>query len=105
MAHAISITEEAADQLRALPARDQRVVESGILARLIHDPTTPTRAVKRLRPNPFAEYELRLGDFRILYNVDVSKTEVIILLVGRKAGNTLIVGGREFHDHESDPTE
>jgi hypothetical protein len=36
---------------------------------------------------------------------DVSKTEVIILVVGRKAGNTLIVGGREFHDHESDPTE
>ena len=44
-----------------------------ILARLRDQPTTPTRAIKRLRPNPFAEYELRVGDLRVLYNVENEK--------------------------------
>jgi hypothetical protein len=30
---------------------------------------------------------------------------VIILLVGRKEGNKLIVEGVEFHEHKDDPAE
>jgi hypothetical protein len=55
----ITITEDAEAQSRALPAREQRVLEAAIQARLLHQSTTPTKAVKRLRPNPLAEYELR----------------------------------------------
>jgi mRNA interferase RelE/StbE len=98
------ITEMAETHLRALPAREQRIVEDGILARLQNQPATPTRAIKRLRPNPFAAFELRLGDLRVLYNVDEANAEVVILLVGRKVGNRLLVGGEEFHGHDSDPT-
>jgi hypothetical protein len=29
--------------------------------------------------------------------------EVVILIVGRKVGNRLIVEGEEFHGHESNP--
>ena len=99
----ITITEDADRQFRALPAREQRILEAAILSRLEHQPTTVTKAVKRLRPNPLAEYELRAGDLRALYNVEGD--EVVVLVVGRKDGNKLIVEGEEFHGHQDHPAE
>lgn len=103
MAYQITITEDAEAQLQALPARHQRLLQAAIVSRLLHQPTVPTRAIKRLRPNPFAEFELRVGDQRILYNVEGE--EVVLLVVGRKVGNKLIVGGEEFHGHQDHPSE
>lgn len=103
MAFRIAITAVAEAQLRSLPARDQRILEAVIPARLTLQPTTPTKAIKRLRPNPLAEFELRVGDLRVLYNV--AGDEVTLLVIGRKAGNKLIVEGEEFHGHRGDPTE
>ena len=99
----ISITEDADRQLRSLPVREQRVLEAAILSRLEHQPTTLTKAIERLRPTPFAEFELRAGDLRALYNVEGD--EVVILVVGRKIGNKLIVEGEEFHGHQDHPPE
>lgn len=103
MAFQITITAEAEEQLRALDVRDQRILEAAILARLSDQPTTPTRAIKRLRPNPLAEFELRAGELRALYNVEGS--EVVLLVVGRKVGNKLIVKGEEFHGHQDNSTQ
>src|SRR5581483_5312645 len=99
----ITITEEAERQLRSLPIRDQHILEAAILSRLEHQPTTPMKAIKRLRPNPLAEFELRAGGLRALYNIEGD--EVIILIVGRKVGNKLIVEGEEFHGHQDHPVE
>jgi mRNA-degrading endonuclease RelE of RelBE toxin-antitoxin system len=99
----IAITEDAERQLRSLPVREQRILEAAIQSRLEHQPTTPTKAIKRLRPNPFADFELRAGDLRALYNVE--EGEIVVLLVGRKVGNQLIVEGEEFHGHQDHPTE
>jgi mRNA interferase RelE/StbE len=104
MPYRVTITQEAKGQLRGLATREQRVISDGIAARLRDQPTVPSRSVKPLRPNPFAGYELRLGDFRVLYRVDEESAEVLIVAVGRKVGNTLIVGGEEFHGHQGDPT-
>jgi mRNA-degrading endonuclease RelE of RelBE toxin-antitoxin system len=101
----ISITDEADKHLRALSAREQRIVESAVLARLRFQPALETKAIKRLRSNPLAEFELRVGDFRVLYNVEVENHEVVLLVVGRKVGNMLIVGGREYHGHRDDSAE
>ena len=103
MAFRITITEDADRQLRSLPAREQRILEAAIQSRLEHQPTTPTKAIKKLRPNLFADFELRSGDLRALYNVD--EGEVVVLLVGSKVGNKLIVEGEEFYGHQDDPTE
>ena len=103
MAFEITITRDADRQFRSLPVREQRILEAAIQARLEHQPTMPTKAIKRLRPNPLAEFELRTGDLRALYNVEGD--EVVILIVGRKAGNKLIVEGEEFHGHQDHPTE
>ncbi len=99
----ITITEDADRQFRSLPAREQRILEAAIQSRLEHQPTTPTKAVKRLRPNPLAEFELRAGELRALYNVEGD--EVVILLVGRKVGNKLIVEGEDYHGHQDHPVE
>lgn len=99
----ITITDEAERQLKALPAREQRLLEAAIQARLVNQPTKLTKAVKRLRPNPLAGFELRVGDLRVLYNVEGN--EVILLLVGRKVGNKLLVDGEEFHEHQDNPPE
>lgn len=103
MAFKITISEDADRQFRALTARDQRTLEAAILARLPHQPTTPTKALKRLRPNPLAEFELRVGDLRVLYNVEGE--EVVILIVGQKSGNKLLVEGEEFHGHQDHSPE
>jgi mRNA-degrading endonuclease RelE of RelBE toxin-antitoxin system len=103
MAFQITITADAESQLRALSAREQRLLEAVIQARLLHQPTTVTKAVKRLRPNPLAEFELRAGDLRVLYNVEGG--EVVLLIVGRKVGNKLIVAGEEFHGHQDHSPE
>src|SRR5207237_721892 len=66
MAFRITTTREAEAQLEALPARERRTVEAAILARLRDQPTTPTRAIKRLRPNPVAQDELRVGAIQVL---------------------------------------
>ena len=105
MPYRITITREAKAQLLGLPVREQRIISDGITARLLDQPTRPSNAIKLLRPNPLAGYELRLGDFRVLYNVDEENLEVIIAIVGRKIGNSLIVEGRVFHGHQSDPAE
>ncbi len=99
----ITITEDADRQFHSLPVREQRILEAAILSRLQDQPTTPTKAIKRLRPNPLAEFELRAGDLRALYNVEGG--EVIILIVGHKVGNKLIVEGEEFHGHQDHPAE
>ena len=105
MPHRIIITHEAKTQLKELSAREQRIIDDGIAARLVDRPTRPSRAIKKLRPNPLAGYELRLGELRVLYNVNNENAEVVIVLLGRKVGDKLEVRGEEFHGHQSDSTE
>src|ERR1043166_7170507 len=102
MAFRITITVDAETRVHALSVRDQHILETAILVRLQDQPTTPTRAIKRLRPNPLAEFELRAGDLRVLYNVEGA--EVVLLAIGRKVGNKLIVAGEEFHGHQDNPS-
>jgi mRNA-degrading endonuclease RelE of RelBE toxin-antitoxin system len=103
VAYQITITAEAESHLLALSVREQRIVQAAVASRLLEHPTTVTRAVKRLRPNSLAEFELRAGDLRVLYNVQ--GTEVVVLVVGRKVGNKLIVKGQEFHGHQDNPNK
>jgi mRNA-degrading endonuclease RelE of RelBE toxin-antitoxin system len=99
----IQITDDAQRQLLSLTTREQRLVEDAVMSKLANEPTVTTRALKKLRPNPFAEYELRVGNLRVLYNIE--ETSVILLVVGRKVGSKLVVEGEEFHGHQDNPPE
>jgi mRNA-degrading endonuclease RelE of RelBE toxin-antitoxin system len=72
---------------------------------LTHNPTQTSRRIKQMRPNSVAGWELRLGDFRILYDLDEQERTVIVQVVGEKVGNRLIVRGQEYSAHEGDRPE
>jgi mRNA-degrading endonuclease RelE of RelBE toxin-antitoxin system len=56
---------------------------------------TENRNLKLLRPNATADWELRIGDFRVLYDVDQQVLIVAIKRVGEKRGNTLYFRGQK----------
>lgn len=69
---------------------------TAIEAQLLHEPLLETRNRKRLRPNPLASWELRVGDLRVFYRVgEEGAKKVYILAVGEKRGNSLWIGGEE----------
>jgi len=103
MAFEIVYGENAESQLKALTARERKALVVGILARLLHQPTVLTQAVKKLRPNPIAEYQLTVGDLRVLYNVEASR--VVVVVIGRKVGEQLLVEGEVYREHQDHPPE
>ena len=54
-----------------------------------------TRNRKLLRPNPIARWELRVGDFRVFYEVDLEDGTVEVLAVGIKTHDVLNIGGEQ----------
>ena len=51
---------------------------------------------KRLEDNPLAPWELRVGDFRVFYDVSPDERHVLVVAVGQKTHNTLRIGGEEI---------
>jgi mRNA-degrading endonuclease RelE of RelBE toxin-antitoxin system len=90
MAFSIIYSPEAVDHLAALPKASQRLVLDEVERELAHDAALPTRKRKVLRPNPIAQWELRLGDLRVFYAVEEQpEPRVIVAAVGLKRHNEL----------------
>jgi len=101
----INLTMGAEGDLRWFVAYAQRVILDGIELHSRYQPTAGTRRIKTLRPNPIAGWELRLGDYRVLYDVDESRRNVTVLVIGEKQGNRFLVQGQEYADHEGNRPE
>ncbi len=89
----IEFTAEALSDLNSLRKFERQEVVAGIEAHLKYEPTVETRNRKSLRPNEIANWELRLGKFRVFYNVEQEVLIVSIEAIGFKAGNLLFVRG------------
>ena len=97
----------ALEHLRGLDARQRALVVDTVDQQLCHQPAVPTRNRKRLRPNPVAPWELRIGDLRVFYAVEAGSRggpgdedaatddRVFILGVGVKRGNRVLIGNEE----------
>ncbi len=92
----LELTLEALDDLRAFKKREQNRIVEAIETQLTHQPHQETRNRKRLRPNRLAEWELRVDEFRIFYDVQVSNQRVKIEAIGYKEGNRLYIHGHEY---------
>ena len=55
-----------------------------------------TRNRKRLRPNDVAEWELRIGKYRVFYDVYEKARTVKVEGIGHKEGNRLFLHGEEY---------
>jgi mRNA-degrading endonuclease RelE of RelBE toxin-antitoxin system len=90
MAYDIEVHQLAVDELDELRAYDQRIILDEIEQQLSHEPTVPTRRRKRLISLvPAFEYvppiwQLRVGDFRVFYDVDEESKIVHVRAVRRK---------------------
>ncbi len=98
----INVATGAETDLRWFTAYAQRIIMDGLEVHLRYQPTQGTRRLKELRPNPIAGWELRLGDYRVLYDVDEGERILTVHVVGEKQGNRFLVQGKEYREHESD---
>jgi len=92
---AIEFTAIAEEHLRAMTVRQQRIVLEAVDEQLSFEPLRETRNRKPMRPNPLAPWELRIGELRVYYDVQVEPQKlVVVLAVGIKERNRVRIGGR-----------
>jgi mRNA-degrading endonuclease RelE of RelBE toxin-antitoxin system len=90
MAYEIVVHDLAVEELESLRAYDRRQVLAGIREQLVHQPSVPTRRRKCLIDlTPSFEHglpvwELRLGVYRVFYDVAEAEKVVHIRAVRRK---------------------
>ena len=95
MAFAIEYSLPAREQLKGFRKRDQQIIVDEVDIQLTHEPDRPTRRRKRLEQNPIAPWALRVGDFRVFYDVNPDDQLVVVLAVGRKIHDKLCIGEQE----------
>ena len=96
MFYRLRFAQSAEQQFIGFNARDRRSMLDQIKRQLQHEPFTETKNRKRLRPNPVAPWELRVGRLRVFYEVDAVNADLVnILAVGIKEGNRLFIADKE----------
>ena len=94
--YTVRMTRDAIGDFGGLRAFDRSRIREAIATQLLHEPTKMTHHCKPLNVNPFASWELRVGDWRVLYDVDEEMHEVENVALGRKIHDKLVVRGKEW---------
>jgi mRNA-degrading endonuclease RelE of RelBE toxin-antitoxin system len=92
----LDFTQSALDDLAFCRAHDQTRILDQIAIQLTHQPTLETRKRKALEPNTLGDWELRIGAFRIFYDIDTVAATVKIKAIGEKKHNVLFIRGKEY---------
>ena len=80
----IQFTPGAEEDIECFTAREQRIIIDGIRRYLSGDANIQTKRKKQLKPNELAPWELRIGNHRVFYDVEVQEVAVKIIAVGYK---------------------
>ncbi len=99
--YSIEYTEEALTDLEYFRKSERQLILDQVDGQLTYEPNVETNNRKRLRPNQVAEWELRIGKYRVFYDVTTQvNTEVVKIVkveaVGFKEHNQLFIRGKEF---------
>lgn len=93
----IENTESALDDIEYFRKPERQLIFDEADKYMLLEPTAESRMRKRLRPNELAEWELRLGMYRVFYDVKDEKVHVVkIIAVEYKKHNKLYFRGEEF---------
>ncbi len=96
MAYRIEYYPDAIEHLKELTKRNQSIIFNAIENQLTYQPNIETKQKKKMRPNQIAPWELRVGNFRIYYDIEIdSQSTVIILAIGIKERNKIYIGNKE----------
>jgi mRNA interferase RelE/StbE len=97
--YAIQYDQTAVDDLRALRRVDQVAILDAIERHLLDQPTRVSRqAIKKLEPPVLAEYRLRVGEYRVFYDVYEDRQAVLVVAVRFKGRLTLDEAGHGSRD-------
>lgn len=91
----IVFTPSANEDLEWFRKPEQRIIVEATLDQLTHEPMSITRNRKPLRPNPIAAWAIRIGEYRVYYDVDSPARLVTVRAVGYKDHNVLLIRGKE----------
>lgn len=94
--YAIKFSKPAYRHLEAFRRFDRNRILDNIKKQLIYNPNEETRNKKLLRKNPFADWELRVDQYRVFYDIDETKRIVRILAIGIKDHEKIIIDGEEI---------
>ena len=87
------------NHLQVIERKYRSLIRDKIKEQLLWEPDIQTTNRKSLRkPVLGADWELRFGPnnrFRVLYDIDDENHQVVILAVGTKDGERLVVSGEE----------
>src|SRR5712691_1033888 len=90
MAYQIELAERAAREMKALRAFDRRRIVNDLKKQLAHEPSVATRNRKRLEAVSAGFehvppiWELRVGEYRVFYDVDEAAQTVYVRAVRLK---------------------
>jgi mRNA-degrading endonuclease RelE of RelBE toxin-antitoxin system len=90
----IVLAPQAAQALRALPARHRAEVRDALETHLRYEPTKVSKSrIKRLRGMAKPQYRLRVGETRVFYDVRDETVEVLAIVAKRQAERWLAEEG------------
>jgi mRNA-degrading endonuclease RelE of RelBE toxin-antitoxin system len=92
----IAFTPSALDDIGWFRKRERMIIFDMTEEQLTHQPNVKTRNRKKLRPNQIVEWELRIGKYRVFYDVDTKASAIEVKMIGYKEGNRLFVRGEEY---------
>ena len=96
VAYRIEYTDSAINDIAYFKKYERVLIVTAIEEQLTHEPIREVRNRKPMEPNALARWEVRVGKYRIFYDVEVTDMVVLIKAVGWKAHNTLYIRGREY---------
>ena len=95
MRYTIEVTQEAIADLAYLKKSAQVLTLDAIEKHLTYQANQERRNRKPLRPDSRFEWELRIGSYRVFYNVNEIPAIVSIVAVGYKKHNKLYIKDQE----------
>ena len=92
----VKFTSSALDDIAPFKKCERKTILDGIDKQLVYEPHVETRNRKRLRPNRTSEWEVRIGKYRVFYDVRQTERIVEVTVIGEKRGNMVLVRGEEY---------
>lgn len=90
MKYDITLAPEAVDDFKRLSAGDRSTIRDAIEIHLRHEPKKISKSlIKRLRGMSRPEYRLRVGEFRVFYDVKETEVEILAIVPKSKASEWL----------------
>lgn len=94
MRYEIILSPESNEDLKRLSAPDRSIVKDVMNIHLRHEPEKISKSrIKRLRGLNRPQYRLRIGDYRIFYDVSESRVEVLAIIPKSEAAKWLSEAG------------